>query len=199
MKDGNLQFWGLFQKMGGVDLQNSSNFLFIVTAEDVDKMSGIWDASKVFPDVPADQMETFSMGTVTTSLFVKADNWQQVSDANPAEDFKFVNMVYHTASNIGALMEFENKTWAPFIKDAMDKGLTTQKAWGNAAILSPSGPKVKFNTKSMDIFPSLNEALDTSMDESLEFPDMTPVSELENGPRGSVIYKIVSAVSADDL
>lgn len=198
MKDGNLQFWGLFQKMGGIDIQNSSNFLFIVTLNDIDKMEGMWDPSKVFPDVPEDQIETFSMSTVTTQLFVKASDWQQVEGAVPAEHFKYMNMVYHTTTDQAGLIKFENDVWAPFIKGAMDKKLTSQTAWGNAVILSPTGPKAKFNTISFDIYPSLKEVLDTTTDENLEYPDMTSIGELEDGPRGTVIYKIVDAISAND-
>ncbi len=195
--DGKLEFWGFFQKMGGVDLPNSSNFLFIVTPKDLEKMNEIWDHSGLFPELTIDQIETFSMSTVTTQIYTKASGWQQIENANPENDFRYMTLVYHTASDPGGLIDVENEIWAPFIKSVMDKGQISQKAWGNAVILSPSGPEVKFNTVSYDIYPSLKEALDTRFDETIATPDMTKIGELETGQRASIVYRIVSVVSAN--
>ena len=59
--EGKLGFWALFQKIGGYDMPNSSNFLFINTfpkMPDYDEMGEIWNAQAVFPDVPMEDMET---------------------------------------------------------------------------------------------------------------------------------------------
>ena len=107
-------------------------------------------------------------------------------------------MIYHSAPNPSALIEAENTIWAPFIKSSMDKGEVSMKGWGNARIISPTGPKVKFSTISFDIYSSLKEVLVPTNSESLEYPDMTGFMDLENAPRASVVYKIVSAASAND-
>lgn len=195
--EGKLGFWALLQKMGGYDLDNSSNFLFVNTFPDIDNMGGIWDPSAVFPDVPVEDMETYSMSRNTSVIYVKSQHWEQKANANPEEDFKYINMVYHNANNPAGLIAAEKEVWAPFIKAAMDEGKTTQTAWGNALILSPSGEDIKYNTISYDIYPSFKEALDPTWSEDLSAPDMTSIGEAEGNRRGSVVYRIVHVVSAD--
>ena len=196
--DGKLQFWGLFQKMGGYDLDNTSNFLFINTFPDIDNAGDMWDATKVFPDLPIEAMETFSMSKNTSIIFVKSQQWEQVENPNPEKDFRYVKMVYHNANNPIGLIAAENEIWAPFIKAAMDEGKTTQKAWGNALILSPTGEDIKYNTISFDLYPSFKEALDPTWDESLEVPDMTKIGEAEGHRRGSVVYRVIKVVDANN-
>ena len=106
-------------------------------------------------------------------------------------------MVYHNANNPNGLIAAENEVWAPFIKSAMDGGKTTQKAWGNALILSPRGEDIKYNTISFDIYPSLKEALDPTWDESLEVPDMTSINAAEGNRRGGVVYRVVKVIDAN--
>ena len=113
------------------------------------------------------------------------------------EDFKYVTFVYHNAQDPVGLVEAEKEIWAPFIKAAMDDGKTTQKAWGNARILSPTGEEIKYNTISFDLYPSLKEALDPTWSDDLEAPDMTKIGEAEGNRRASVVYRIVTVVSAN--
>ena len=195
--EGKLQFWGLFQKVGGYDLENSSNILFINTFTDIDDTNGIWDASAVFPDVPMEDMETQSMGIVTSMIFMKSQSWREKEGVNPEEDFKYLQMVYHNANSPSGLIAAEEEIWGPFIKSAMDNGKTTQKAWGNAIILSPTGEEIKYNTISYDLYSSLKDALDPTWDQDLEAPDMTKITEAEGNPRASVVYQIVYMVNAN--
>lgn len=195
---GNITFWALLQKIGGYDVQNSSNFLFINTYNDVDKVAEVWSNASADAGVPIDKMETNSMSKVTSMLFLKTSGWQNVENAVPADHYKYLNMIYHQSSNPNALIEAENKHWAPFIKSAMDKKLVTQVAWGNAVLLSPIDPDMKFNTVSYDLFSNLKETLSPTFDESLVVPaGMEEIMQLENGPRASVVYRIVHAVSAE--
>lgn len=198
--DGKLKFWALFQKVGGYDLENSSNFLFINTFADIDKTDGIWDAKALFPDVPMEDIETYSMSRNTSTLFVRAHHFEMAEGANPENDFKYLSMIYHDASNPGDLVELEKEHWAPFIKAAMDNGQTTQKGWGNAVILSPSGPDMKYNTISYDIYPSLKETLSPTTSDDIQYPQygLTLINELERSRRSSVVYKIVKVINADE-
>jgi hypothetical protein len=198
--DGKLGFWGLFQKVGGYDMPNSSNFLFINTFQDLpdmDEMGGVWDAQAVFPDVPMEDMETYSMGINTSMIFVKPMGWAEAEGVNAVEDFKYVTMVYHNANDPAGLITAENEVWAPFIKTAMDEGKTAQKAWGNARILSPTGEDIKYNTISFDIYPSLKDALDQTWSGDLQTPDMTKIGEAEGNRRASVVYRIVHVVNSN--
>ncbi len=197
VKKGNLTFWALLEKMGGYDLPNSSNFLFVNTFNDIDDVSSFFDMSEALPGMKWEDIETESLSTTTTMLFVNVENWQQAADAQ-SDDFNYLNMIYHNASDPQALIQLENDHWGPFIKEAMDSKKTTQTGWGNASIISPTGEDILFNTISYDIYPSLKEALIPTWDENMELPDegMAKIMELEQNRRSSVIYRIVKVVQA---
>lgn len=186
--------------MGGFDEPNSPNILFINTFKDIDNanIGEIWNPSAVWPDVPMDQMETASMSKVHHALFVKQAVWVKANNAVPETDYNFVKMNYHNASNPGNLIELEDKHWTPFIQSAMDNGKTKQKAWGNARILSHSGPAMKANTISYDVFSSLKEALNPTWDSETVFPNegLNEIRALEMNQRISFVYRIVKLASA---
>lgn len=195
LEKGNLTFWALLQKVGGYDLPNSSNFLFVNTYNDIDKINEVWDAASVFPDVSMDKMETGSLSTVTSTFFLRDSYWEQAAETQP-DDFKYLSMVYHNSSDPSNLIELEKTHWAPFIKDAMDKKLTTQIGWGNSIVLSPSGDNIKFNTVSYDLYPSLSEALAPTWAEGTVLPEdgLNEIVEIELHRRGSVVYRLVKTV-----
>ena len=196
---GNITFWAVLQKVGGYDIQNSSNFLFVNTYKDIDNMGSVWNASEVFPDVPMEQMETNSMSKVTSVLFLESGGWFSAADAKPDDDFKYLKMIYHQTASPGAFVAAEIEHWGPFIQSAMDKDLTSQVGWGSSTILSPSGPEMKFSTVSVDMYPNLKEALSPRWDNSVQFPEgLSTIMEMETGPRGSVVYRVVKAMSAND-
>lgn len=195
---GNLTFWALLEKVGGYDLGNSSNYLFINTYNDVDKAGDVWDPTSTFPNVSMDIMETNTISTTTSMFFMKSQDWAQAENAKP-DDFRYLSMIYHNASTPADLIALEKKYWAPFIKSAMDGNQTKQVAWGNALVLSPTGPDIGFNTVSYDLYPSLQEALIPTWDENIVFPEdgLTEIGKNETGPRSSVVYRVVKAVSME--
>lgn len=196
---GNLTFWAILQKVGGFDEANSPNVLFINTFKDIDNanMAEIWDPSSTWPNVPLDQMETASISKVHHILFVKPTGWVNVNGAVPEKDYQYSKMIYHNATSPGDLIALEIEHWGPFIQAQMDSGKTKQKAWGNARILSPSGPAMKANTISFDIYSSLKEALDPTWDPDTVFPNegLTKIGELETDQRISFVYRIVKVVT----
>ena len=195
--DGRLLFWALLVKVGGIDLENSSNVIMIDTYADIDNVDGMWDASAVFPDVPMEDMETSPFFTPTSFIFVQNQSWRQKEGVNPMEDFKYIVMLYHNAPASAALITAEEEVWAPFIKSAMDNGKVKQTGWGNAIILSPTGDEIKYNTISFDIYPSLKEALNPTWAEDTEFPDLTRIGEVDPNRRSTAVYQIVQALSAN--
>jgi len=201
MENGNLTFWALLVKQGGYDIPNSSNVLFVNTYNDIDGMAGTWDPSEVFPDVPMEDMTTGSMSTVMHTLYVRAEDWVEVEGAVPEEDFNYITMVYHDTDAPDDLIALENEHWGPFIKSAMDNGHTSQKAWGNATILSPTGPQMGASTISFDIYATARDALAGTLSEEAELPEegLNAIIELENGPRTSYLYQIVGVVNAEDM
>lgn len=195
--NGKLEFWALLVKEGIYDAPNTSNVLFINTFKDIDDTDGIWDANAVFPNVPIEDISTYNMGYVTSVFYVKDENWEQASHADPEKDFNYVVMVYHNSTNPTQFIALEKEHWAPFIKSAMDNKKTTQVGWGNGRILSPSGENIKVNSVSYDIYPSLKEVLMPTWDESIEFPvdGLAKLDSLTLNRRGNQVYRIVKAVN----
>ena len=195
-----MSFWALLEKIGGYDLPNSSNFLFINTFPDIDAVyrGEVFNASAIFPDIQMNLMETNSMSTTTSWLFLHDEAWEQAAKANPEKDFNYVVMFYHNSSRPDSFISLEKKFWQPFIKTSMEKGQTTQLAWGNAIVLSPAGDNIKFNTVSYDLFPTLQQALMTTWDSKAVFPakGLDLLDKIRLNRSGRALYRVVKVVSS---
>ncbi len=195
---GNLTFWGLFQKVGGSNEANSPNFLFINTFKNVDgNMGDIWNATKSFPGTPLAQMETNSISTVTSTVFLSSEGWQQSAKAVPDKDFNYVVMNYHNSSDPSGFVALEKKYWGPFIKTTMDNNQVSQVAWGNSIVLSPIGGDMKFNCVSADLFPTLKAALMPGWSANVTFPvqGLDSLQKISLNPPSTVIYRVVKVES----
>jgi hypothetical protein len=105
---------------------------------------------------------------------------------------------YQNTNSQDSLINLEKIYWEPFIKDAMDKGLTKQVAWGNAVVLAPRGENIKFTTVSFDLYKTLGDALLQTWDPKTVFPAklfplLTGVTI--NRP-GIAVYRMVKVISA---
>jgi hypothetical protein len=198
VKNKTMTFWALLEKQGEYDMENSSNYLFINTFPDIDKVGEVFGSPEKITGVPLAKMETNSMSTTTTQLFVHEEDWQQVASANPPKDFNYVVMIYHNTNYPDSLIGLEKKYWSPFIKKTMDNKQTPQVAWGNAVVLSPSGDNIKFNTISYDLYKTLQDALMPNMNGNIDFPDegLGKINAIELNRRGSVVYRVVKVVAA---
>ena len=198
-KDKTMTFWALLEKVGGYDQPNSSNFLFINTFPNIDKVGDVFGSAEKIAGVPLAKMETNSISTTTSEFFMHDIGWQQAASANPTSDFNYVVMLYHDTNNADSLIGLENTYWGPFIKKAMDNKQTPQVGWGNAVVLSPSGDNIKFTTVSYDLFKTMQDALMPTWDPKTEFPTegLNKIGAIETGRRGSVIYRVVKVVSAN--
>lgn len=194
---GNITFWALLEKVGGYDMENSSNFLFVNTFKDIDALNDMWgNITTAFPNVTMDKMETNSISTTTSVLFLRDTGWQEASGVVADNDFKFINMIYHNSSDPNAFVDLENKHWAPFIKTVMDKKQVGQRGWGNSVVLSPHSNNMNFNSVSIDIYPTLKEALMPTWDSNIVVPEgLTEIGKMETAPRSHVIYRIVKVVN----
>ena len=164
--------------------------------------SEMWDASALFPDVPMEDMETFSMSTTMHSIYLSDSGpavWKE--GTVPANDVKYLNFVFHNSNAPGQLVALENEHWKPFIKSAMDAGQTTQIGWVNAQILSPSLPGMQANSVSIDIHPSLKSALTGGFIDggNVEFPTeaLQKINEMEINRRISYIYRRIQVLNAN--
>jgi len=200
MAQGNLVFWAFLEKEGGYDLQNSSNYLIVNTYKNIDAIGDVWSEKNIAagaPNVSMDKMNTRGMSTITSTFFLHDEGWTQSATAVPDKDFKFISMVYHKSPDPSAFIALENKVWAPFIKGAMDKKQVTQGGWGNAIVLSPTGPNIPFNSVSYDLYPSFKEALNPTWDPKIVIPDgMADIGKAETS-RGGIVYRVVKVVSPD--
>lgn len=196
-----MSFWALLEKIGGSDMANASNFLFVNTFPDMDAvMKGeVFDATAVFPNVQMNLMETNSMSTTTGMYFLHEEGWAQAAKANPDKDFNYISMLFHNSSLPDSFISLERKYWMPFIKTAMDKGQTTQLAWGNAILLAPVGDNIKFNTVSYDLYSTLQQTLMTTWDPKTVFPvkGLDLLNKIRVNRSGRSIYRIVKVVAAN--
>ncbi len=197
IKKGNLTFWGIFQRMGGVNQENAPNILIINTFKDIDKGNQIWGGvADLFPNVKMEDIQTQTLATDVHHVFLRdLGNHIRVANADPAKDFNFVRFIYHNSKNAGKHLNFEVDKWKPLVQRAMKEGKTSIKGWGNSVILSPSTPTFGYNSASYDIFSSAHAALAPSFNEDFEIPDgFFDVLEYEQ-PRISNLYRRIVVVS----
>jgi hypothetical protein len=197
VKDKTMTFWAVLEKVGGYDLPNSSNYLFINTFPDIDKVGDVFSNPESVAGVKIAEMETNSMSTVTSEFFLHGENFVQAAKAVPDRDFNFVEMVYHNTNYADSLIKLEKKYWGPFIKKAMDNGQTPQLAWGNSVVLAPLGDKIQFTTVSYDLYKNLQDALMPNWDPKTVLPikGLTMIQKLELSRRGITIYRVVKVVT----
>ena len=197
VNDKTMTFWALLEKVGGYDLPNSSNYLFINTFPNVDKANEAFSNVEASAGIKMSEMETNSMSTTTSQFFLHNEGWAQDAKANPATDFNYVVMVYHDTNYADSLINLEKKYWGPFIQKAMDKDQTPQMAWGNAVVLAPMGDNIKFTTVSYDIYKTLQDALMPVWDPKTVLPTkgLGMIDKLELTRRGISVYRIVKVVT----
>lgn len=200
IKKGNMTFWGVWQKVGGLNQETAPNILIINGFNDIDKGNEIWaGVADLFPDVKMEDIQTQTLAVNVHHVFLRdLGNHIRVADAVPADDFNFVRFIYHNSTNVGKHLDFEANKWKPFVEKAMKEGKTSIKGWGNAVIISPSTPTFGYNSASYDIFSSAHAALSPAFSEDFEFPDgFFDVLEYEQ-PRISNLWRRVAVVSANN-
>jgi hypothetical protein len=80
----------------------------------------------------------------------------------------------------------------------MDNGQTPQRAWGNAVVLSPTGPNIKFTTVSYDLYKTLIDALmpDWKPNTVLPTDGLNKIGSIEISRRDISVYRVVKVVTA---
>ena len=195
-----LSFWALLQKIGGDNMANSPNFLFINTYPDIDKVGEVWSNPEAAAGVKTAVMETNSLSKTTDMFFVHEENWVQAKNADPAKDFNYVVMIFHNTNYPDSLIGLEKSHWGPFIQTAMDNGNAPARAWGNSVILSPTGENLKFNTVSYDLYKTLKDALMPNWNPNTVFPSegLNKIGNIETNRRNSSVFRIVKVVAASN-
>jgi len=197
---GNLTFWAILQKVGGVNQDKASNILIVNTFNNMDTANEIWgNLQALFPDTKMEDMDTWGMGKNTATIFLRpGSNFVAAPDVDPQKDYKYVFVLYHQPKDVAKHMDFETKEWKPMIEKAMAEGKTTMKGWGNDYVILPESGKFHYRTSSYDLFSSLSDALGNHFSEDFVWPDNFGSSVEDNmvGPRHRELYRIVTMVAA---
>lgn len=196
---GNLTFWAILQKVGGIDQKNGSNILIINSFKNMDTANQIWgNLQELFPDTKMEDMNTWELAENRATIYLRnLGNHVEVPNANPDKDFKYVYIIYHNPKNMNTLLDFEADKWKPMAEKAMADGMTTMKGWGNAVVVSPQSSKFPYTTQSYDLFASMTDALSPTFKEGFTWPDnfMADIEGNEAGPRHKNLYRIITVVS----
>ena len=198
VKKGNLTFWGIFQKVGGTDLQHEPNILIINTFKDIDKGADWGEITTLFPNVKMEDMSPWKLCTDTDRIFLlDLDNHVEAPNMVPKTDFKYVRIIYHNTKNSGVELAFESDKWKPMLVKAMRDGKTKMKGWGNSAVISPQSDKFPYSSASYDLFSSMQDALSGAFSPDLVFPDgfFDDIANNAAGPRNSNLYRIITVVT----
>jgi len=200
VKDKTMTFWALLEKVGGYDMQNSSNFLFINTFPNIDKAADVFSNIEAVSGVKMNEMETYSMSSTTSQFFLHGQNWVQDAKADPSKDFNYVVMNYQNTNYSDSLIGLEKKYWAPFIEKAMNNNQTRQMAWGNASVLQPMGDDIKFTTVSYDLFKKLQDALMPQWDPKIVFPSkgLNMITKIAMNRPGIAVYRVIKVITTPE-
>jgi len=198
---GNLTFWAILQRVGGVDQETSPNILIINTFKDVDKGADWASVTDLFPDVKMEDIQTNTLSTNTDMVFLRdLGNHTRGANVVPENDFKYVRIIYHNTKDSGKHLTFEAEKWKPMLEKAMADGKTTMKGWGNAVVILPESDDFPYSSMSYDLFATAHGALAPAFNSDMEVPDgfFTPLAENYNGPRNAHLYRIVAVRTAPE-
>lgn len=179
--DGKMVNWSLWQRIGGWDMPDGHNFVFVNTFEnpgDIDRINEIWaSVPELFPNIPISEISTDNLGFLKHQLILRGIAGEGLMGEGPAN---FARINFAKVSDMEAWIEHEQNTWQPFIKGAMESGKTTQKSWRLAQLMMPAGADIPFNGLTADGYDKMSEAIlpGTSFSEDIEFPDMTEINSV---------------------
>jgi hypothetical protein len=201
IKKGNLTYWAILQKVGGENIPNTPNVLTINSYTNMDERENMWGGiSQLFPNVKLEDMATEDLCTRTDIIYLRKINGVEVENADPDKDFRYVHLIYHNTINVGKHFEFENTTWAPLLKKAMDKGITTMRGWENYIVVSPVANEFPYSSASYDFYSTIHHALSETFSDNMEFGEgfFDNLNANYAGPKNSHLYRIVKVVRAAD-
>jgi len=194
IKEGKMTNWALWEKVGGINVDDSPNFFFynaFTKVEDLNNLNEVWDPTKVFPEGRIQDMDTRGLSTLKHQIVVAGNG-----AAGNGKAFQFLRVNYAKASDMERYLELERTVWQPFIKGQMDSGNCTQSYWGSAAIIMPAGDSVPYNALSVDGYNTLSEAImpSTSYKTTPTIPDFTELDKVHT-KKHIQVYRLVKAVN----
>ncbi len=194
INEGKMLGWELWQRVGGMNVDDSPNFFFVNMFETKDGIGqgGIWDPAAVFPDRRPSDMSTNGMSSTKHQLII------QVDDYVGEEQAQYMVVNYAKASDLARYVELERTVWQPFITEQMNAKNTDQTSWGVATVLNPGGDDMPFNAMTVDGFQTLSGAISANWnpDVEVEFPDLTELNDVHT-KAWIQVYSLVKAVWAE--
>jgi len=191
--DKKMNNWQLWEKVGGWNMDDSPNFIFVNGFADIgaiDNLNDVWNPAKVFPEGRMKDMNTRGLSTLKHQM-VFAGN----ASAGNGEMPNFIRVNYSKASDLNKYLELEKTMWQPFIKQQMESGNSSQVSWLSSVKIMPFGQDFPFNAVSVDGFSKLSEAImpSTSYKTEPTYPDMTEINKVHVKQRIH-IYRLVKEV-----
>lgn len=175
IKNGKMTRWELWRSIGGENLDEAPNFMFLNILDDpsvLDDLSEIWNPMKVFPNVEWSEMATDSLGILKGQYFYAGHEYLVKTPP------KILRVNLGRVPDVDRYLELERSVWKPFIEKQMESGRTRVTSWRVAVLLSPRGSIVSHNVVSVDGFQTLSDALLETFDEDVELPDLAEMEEL---------------------
>jgi len=195
--NGNLTFWAILQKVGGVNQDTGPNILIINSYKDIDKGADWGSIDAMFPDVKMEDIDTWDISTNVHQVFLRNLPNHIRAENTTDDDYNFVHIIYHDTKDTGLHLAFEVEKWKPMVEQAMKEGKTTMKGWGNQVIISPVTSKFTYGSYSYDIFSSLQDALSPAFSDDWTEPEGIWDGYQDNyNKRNSNVYRRVAAASA---
>ncbi len=191
--DGKMEYWAMWQKVGGWNLHEGSNFLFVNVFKDTEALSnvsGIWDPTQVFPEMRPESIDTGRLSTVHHQIFV-----QSVADAGEMEP-KFLRINYYDVNDFERFGERE-MGWKEFVSERIANKKTDVTSWRYIQVMMPLGASIPFNAMTLDGSQTLSAALSPNWDPDTVFPDLSETNDTRTVDR-IVTYALVKAVGGEE-
>ncbi len=191
--DGKMEDWSLCQRMDGLNMDQSHNFIFInsfAEPTDLDRLNEVWDFKAVFPNKSLDKITTMTISTVKDVLF-----YDRVAFSFKARP-NVIRINYAKTTNVGDYLELEQTEWFPFVQERMESGSTNVISWTLSRLIAPRGNNIGHEAISIDGFDKLSDSLYTYYENDLPFPDMDLLMSVHHKAEVHV-YQLIKAVGHD--
>ncbi|MCZ6674847.1 MAG: hypothetical protein O7C75_18100 [Verrucomicrobia bacterium] len=193
IKDGKMVGWSLWQRLDGLNVDESHNFMFInsyAETTDLDHTDEIWNFKKVFPNKKLEDVDTFGLSTVKDVLF-----YDRIAFSSKAQP-KFIRINYAKAADVQDYLDLELIEWFPFVQERMDSGKTNVVSWELSRLVAPRGRDIPHGAISIDGFDTLSAALFTYYGTDVPFPDIEALQKVHYKAEVHV-YKLIKAVGQE--
>lgn len=193
IQDGKMDEWSFWQRMDGLHMDKTHNFIFINTFSEpsaVDKLAEVWDFKTVFPNKSLKDVDTIPISTVLDMLY-----YDRVAFSFKARP-QFIRINYAKTTNVGDYLELEQTEWFPFVQERMDSNKTNVVSWTLSRLLAPRGQEIGHEAISIDGFEKLSDALYTHYGNDVPFPNMDLLLSVHHKAEVH-IYKLIKAVGHD--